>query len=109
MSADTGIAVGGLVIGVLGLIAAGVAPKVPPGNEGDPAAWITPDDYSVQPWTAVMFLGGLALALAVLGAGGIHDTWGVPLWLAFAGIGLGLAALVGWGFAVRRLARRRTG
>lgn len=102
-----GLAFGGLVVAVLGWLAAMVAPKVPPENEGDPGAWITPDDYSVQPWTAVMFVGGLVLVGVGLSADGLADSTG---WNDLAALGIVFAvlgALIAWGFIVWRVTTDR--
>jgi len=106
------VAVGGLIVLVLGWLAAMIAPKVPPENEGDPGAWITPDDYSVQPWTAVMAVAGLVLVAVGLAADGLADSLG---WSDLAALGVVcavLGALIAWGFLVWAASHRnrsRTG
>jgi nitrogen fixation-related uncharacterized protein len=101
-----GLAFGGLVVACLGWLAAMVAPKVPPDNEGDPGAWITPDDYSVQPWTAVMFVVGLVLVAVGLIADSVADAQG---WSDLAALGVvcaALGAVIAWGFLIWACTRK---
>lgn len=93
------VAVGGAVLAVLGWLAAMVAPKVPPDNADEPGAWITPDDYSVQPWTAVVFGAGVVLALT-----GLAEDWQV-----FVLIWAGILGLTLWILLIRWLTRQKTG
>lgn len=105
MSAGSGISLAGLVVMVLGWLAAMIAPKVPPDNVDDPGAWITPDDYSVQAWTAVMFVVGFALVGIGLISGEVADRLG---WDELAALGVVcavLGALTAWGFIIWTLTR----
>jgi protein-S-isoprenylcysteine O-methyltransferase Ste14 len=101
------VAVSGLIVAVLGWLAAMVAPKVPPDGVFDEGAWITPDDYSVQPWTAVMFVAGLVLVLVGLSADGLADSngWSDPAALGVVCAVLG--ALVAWGFLIWAASQRK--
>jgi hypothetical protein len=107
MSVADKIAAVGVAVMVLGYLAMVAAPKVPPENIDSPDAWITPDDYSVQPWTFGMFFAGFALALLGLGAGGLHDRFGWPESMAFAGELWVLIVLAAWMVGVHRLTKRR--
>jgi hypothetical protein len=96
----------GLIVAFLGMVAMAVAPDVPPDNVDDEGAWITPDDYSVQPWTAVLFGIGLVVALTGGVAMGIGDDQDWPSGVVFAWIWVGLVSLVFWGLAIKWLYRK---
>jgi hypothetical protein len=93
------VALAGLALALLGFVAMAAAPKG--SGSGDPY------DDAVQPWTAVMFFGGLVLALLGLGADALADRLGWPLAGALGLIVGGIGMLAGWGWAVHRLTRRR--
>jgi MFS family permease len=92
------VAVGGLVVGVLGFVSACVAPKG--SGSGDP------DDDAVPGWTAIMFLGGCALALAAMLGGRLAESQGWPDPVGLAVVLGGCALLAAWGWGVYRLTHR---
>lgn len=88
----------GLVLMLLGLVAAAVAPK------GSGSA--DPDDDAIQPWTAVLFVVGLLLGLGGGVSIGISQDTGWDPRAVLAILLAAVGALIVWGFVIWWLTRK---